>query len=40
MNLNRALKAELMQIKGIGEAKAEAIIKERQKGAFKLFEDF
>jgi len=29
-----------MQIKGIGEAKAEAIIAERIKGKFKSFEDF
>ena len=37
--LNRAHKTELMQIKGIGEAKADAIIKERQKNHFKSFED-
>ena len=37
--LNRAHKTELMQIKGIGEAKADAIIKERQKSHFKSFED-
>ena len=37
--LNRAHKSELIQIKGIGEAKAEAIIKERQKEHFKSFKD-
>jgi len=38
--LNAASKAELMQINGIGEAKAGAILKERKKGKFKSFEDF
>lgn len=38
--LNSASKAELMKINGIGDAKADAIIKERKKGKFKSFEDF
>lgn len=38
--LNHASKAELMEINGIGESKASAIIKERKKGKFKSFEDF
>jgi len=38
--LNSASKAELMEINGIGEAKASAIIKERKKGKFKSFDDF
>ena len=38
--LNSASKEELMEVKGIGEAKAEAIIAERKKGAFTSFEDF
>ena len=38
--LNGASKAELMEINGIGDAKAAAIIKERKKGKFKSFEDF
>ncbi len=38
--LNSASKTELMEINGIGEAKATAIIKERKKGKFKSFEDF
>jgi len=38
--LNSASKADLIQIKGIGEAKAEAIISERKKGKFTSFEDF
>ena len=38
--LNTASKAELMEINGIGEKKADAIIAERKKGEFKSFEDF
>ena len=38
--LNSASKADLMEINGIGEAKADAIIKERKKGKFKSFDDF
>ncbi len=38
--LNSASKAELIQINGIGEVKANAIIKERRKGKFESFEDF
>ena len=38
--LNSASKAELMEINGIGEKKANAIVKERRKGKFKSFEDF
>jgi len=37
--LNSASKTELMEINGIGEVKAAAIIKERKKGKFKSFED-
>ena len=37
--LNKADKSELMEIKGIGEAKADAILKERKNGKFKSFED-
>ena len=37
--LNSASKEELMQINGIGEVKAAAIMKERRKGKFKSFED-
>jgi len=37
--LNSATKSELMEISGIGEKKADAIIKERRKGKFKSFED-
>lgn len=36
--LNGASKAELMEIKGIGEVKAAALIKERKKGKFKSFD--
>ena len=38
--LNRASKTELMQISGIGEKRAEAIIMERQNRKFKSFKDF
>jgi competence protein ComEA len=38
--LNSASKTELMEINGIGEAKATAIIKERKEGKFTSFEDF
>ena len=38
--LNGASKSELMEINGIGEKKADAILKERRKGKFKSFEDF
>ncbi|HIP28250.1 MAG TPA: helix-hairpin-helix domain-containing protein [Sulfurovum sp.] len=37
--LNSASKAELMEINGIGDVKAAAIIKERRKGKFKSFQD-
>ena len=37
--LNASTKAELTEIKGIGEVKASAIIKERKNGTFKSFED-
>jgi competence protein ComEA len=37
--LNSASKDELMQINGIGEKKAAAIIKARKKGKFKSYED-
>jgi len=38
--LNSASKAELMEIKGIGESKATAILNERKKGKFTSFDDF
>lgn len=37
--LNSASKEELMQINGIGEKKAAAIVKARKKGKFKSYED-
>ncbi|MFT7880675.1 MAG: helix-hairpin-helix domain-containing protein [Sulfurimonas sp.] len=37
--LNKASKEDLMTIKGIGEAKAEAIISERKKGSFKSVDE-
>jgi competence protein ComEA len=37
--LNSASKADLMKINGIGEAKAEAIIKARAKGKFKSYDE-
>ena len=37
--LNGASKADLMEINGIGEVKAAALIKERRKGKFKSFAD-
>ena len=37
--LNGATKADLMEINGIGEVKATALIKERKKGKFKSFAD-
>ena len=37
--LNSASKTDLIKIKGIGEAKAEAILKERKKGKFESFKD-
>ena len=37
--LNSASKADLMEINGIGDVKAAAIIKERKKSKFKSFQD-
>lgn len=37
--LNAASQEQLMEIKGIGASKAEAIIKERNKAAFKSVDD-
>jgi competence protein ComEA len=37
--VNKASKDELMAIKGIGEAKADAIIAQRSKGKFKTMEE-
>jgi competence protein ComEA len=37
--LNTASKSELMEINGIGDKKADAILAERKKGEFKSFED-
>jgi len=40
VNINTAGKAELMTLKGIGEKKAELIIRDRQeRGAFRRIED-
>jgi competence protein ComEA len=38
--LNSASKEGLMEINGIGDAKAKAILKERKKGKFTSFKDF
>jgi len=37
--VNKASKEELTQIKGIGDAKADAIIKARKESKFKTFDD-
>jgi len=37
--VNKASKEELIQIKGVGEKKADAIIQYRKKSSFKSFED-
>lgn len=37
--VNKASKEELTQIKGIGDAKADAIIKARKESKFKSFDD-
>jgi len=37
--LNSASKTELMEIKGIGESKATAILNERKKSKFTSFDD-
>ncbi len=37
--VNKASKEELVQIKGIGDAKADAIISERKKEKFENFDD-
>ena len=37
--VNKASKDELIQIKGVGEKKADAIIQYRKKSSFKSFED-
>lgn len=39
VNINTATKEELMSLKGIGEAKAEAIIEYRKNNKFKSIED-
>jgi competence ComEA-like helix-hairpin-helix protein len=39
ININKASKKELMQLPGIGEEKADAILKARKKGKFKNSDD-